>query len=168
LVTVSEQALSLAGFTLAHALWSVSDLVGNDLLCPLVFIERNAQRELVRFEAETQAAAISAGKAQLAQSAADVDRWAFAHEGLINEQGSKVDVVVVLLMAVKMMPSVTLIQRFAPFAKQNHFRLISCPTVSIDGVEQAPNSLPNVLLAVRSGVLEHGAVAKLWNSWNGW
>lgn len=50
---VSEATLKLGGFVLAHAVWNVSDTDADELLCPLAVVERNGQRELIRFEAET-------------------------------------------------------------------------------------------------------------------
>src|SRR5579864_4498098 len=78
-----ESALMLGGFVLAHAAWSVSD--GPELLCPLAIIERGKERQLLRFEAETQSEAISKGKETLASRGADADSWAFAREGLWNK-----------------------------------------------------------------------------------
>jgi len=58
-MAIPEPALLLAGFVLAHAAWSISDLPEGDLLVPLAVVEANGQRRLLRFEAETQDAAIA-------------------------------------------------------------------------------------------------------------
>src|SRR5689334_1387184 len=90
---IPESAVLLAGFVLAHAVWSVSDLPKGDLLVPLAIIEKNGQREVLRFEAETQAEAINEGKATLVKHQADADAWAFAREGQFKEDGKYVDVI---------------------------------------------------------------------------
>ena len=41
---VPEPALRLSGFVLAHAVWSVSDTVADELLCPLAIVEWNGER----------------------------------------------------------------------------------------------------------------------------
>ena len=40
-----DAAVSLAGFVLAHAVWSVSDLPQGELLVPLALIEKAGQRK---------------------------------------------------------------------------------------------------------------------------
>ena len=75
-------ALPLAGFVLAHAAWSVSDLPEEDLLCPLALLEDSeGGRRLVRFEAESQEQAITLGKETLSSPDAGTNAWAFAREG---------------------------------------------------------------------------------------
>ena len=49
-----DSLMLLAGFVLAHAAWSVSDLPKGELLVPLAVVEKNGQRQLLRFEAQTQ------------------------------------------------------------------------------------------------------------------
>ena len=61
---IPESALLLAGFVWAHAAWSISD--APDLLVPLAMVERNGQREIMRFEADTQEEAIAHVKAKMA------------------------------------------------------------------------------------------------------
>jgi len=63
--------LLLAGSVLAHAAWSISD--APDLLVPLAIVERNGQREVMRFEADTQPEAIAHGKAKMATLSAGVE-----------------------------------------------------------------------------------------------
>ena len=41
-----DAAVSLAGFVLAHAVWSVSDLLEGELLVPLAMTEKRGQRAI--------------------------------------------------------------------------------------------------------------------------
>lgn len=59
---IPESVALLAGFVLAHAAWSVSDLPRGERLVPLAVVETAGQRQLLRFEAPTQEQAISDGK----------------------------------------------------------------------------------------------------------
>jgi hypothetical protein len=63
IVAIPEAASLLAGFILAHAAWSVSDLPEGDFLVPLAIVETGSERKLVRFDSETQEQAIAECKA---------------------------------------------------------------------------------------------------------
>jgi len=163
-MAIPESALLLAGFVLAHAAWSLSDTP--DLLVPLAVVERGGQRELNRFEAATQEEAISRGKAEMEGLAKDVDDWAFAREGLFNEHGGKTDVISVDVGAKGTTQRITLIQRFEPYSKRNHFRLIGDPEIVIDGKLQGAAKVKDLLATIQRGVLQHAKVAPLWESWH--
>jgi hypothetical protein len=66
-----DSLILLAGFVLAHAARSVSDLPKGDLLVPQ---------------------AITEGKTTLANRQTPLDAWAFGHEGLMPGGTGKVDV----------------------------------------------------------------------------
>ena len=82
-----ESAILLAGFVLAHAAWSVSDLPKGELLVPLAVVEKNGQRQLLRFEAQTQDQAIADGKGTIARRQSEFDARAFGREGLSTREG---------------------------------------------------------------------------------
>lgn len=163
-MVIPESALLLAGFVLAHAAWSVSD--APELLVPLAIVERSGQRETMRFEATTQQEAIAQGKAKMATLGGDVDEWAFAREGLFDERGGKVDVISIDIGAKGSAQRITLIQRFEPYAKRKHFRLLGDPEVVIDGNLQDSAKVKDLLAIVRRGVSQHSKVASLWDSWH--
>jgi len=162
-MAVPESALLLAGFLLAHSAWSISD--APELLVPLAMIERNGKREILRFEAATQAEAIARGKAKMASLGQDVDYWAFAREGSMNVKGNKIDVVSMDIGGKGIKGRIAIIQQFEPYARRKHFRLIGDPEVAIDGVVQAPDKVKDMLEIVRRGVAQHSKVAPLWDGW---
>jgi hypothetical protein len=163
-MALPESALLLAGFVLAHAAWSISD--APELLVPLAAVEQNGQRKMMRFEADTQEEAIAHGKSEMAARGVDVDDWAFAREGLLNEKGQKEDVISVDIGARGSAQRITLIQRFEPYAKRHRFRLLGDPEVSIDGHIQDPATVRDLLTTVRRGVGQHPKVASLWDAWH--
>jgi len=163
-MAIPEAALLLAGFVLAHAAWSVSD--APELLVSLAIVERSGQREVMRFEANTQEEAIAQGKAKMATPSADVDVWAFAREGLFDEKGGKVDVISVDIGAKGSAQRVTLVQRFEPYGKRHHFRLLGDPEVVIDGHIQDSAKVKDLLASIRRGISQHSKVAPLWDSWH--
>lgn len=154
----------LAGFTFAHAAWSVSDLGEGELLVPLAILERSEQRELFRFEAETQEEAISEGKALIRARENVVDAWAFAREGQLQEGVGYVDVLSVEAKASDMPESIVFVQRFQPFSK-GQFMLLGAPLVSIGGKAVPEVEARQLIAQLRAGVQSHSKAAEMWSEW---
>lgn len=165
---VPDATLLLGGYALAHAAWSLSDLEHGELLCPLAFVEQNDQRELLRFESDTQEEAISNAKEYLESACVEADAWAFAREGLIREPGRAVDVISVDFFGRGMPRPATLVQRYVPFAQQGQFKLSGVPDVVINGIRLEAMTAHRFLQSARQGILEHRPVAELWVRWDGW
>lgn len=165
-MNIPEGGLLLAGFVLAHALWSVCDVPKGELLVPLAVIETKEGRHLHRFEANTQEEAIAKGKAYVNSLGPEVSTWAFAREGLMPEGTGKVDVISVDVWAKGMEKPITLIQRFEPYAKRQHFRVIGKPEVAINSVVQDSKTVQNIVDTVEKGVLGHSKVKPLWAEWH--
>lgn len=161
-----ENGLLLAGFVLAHALWSVSDLPKGALLVPLAVIETNEGRQLHRFASQTQVEAIAKGKNYLSKLGPGVKAWAFAREGLMNDGKNKIDVISVDVWAVGMYKPITLVQRFEPYGNKGHFRVIGEPDLVVNGVTQKPPDTQKGIDLVLRGVLSHPKVAPLWEAWH--
>jgi hypothetical protein len=163
-MALPESALLLAGFVLAHAAWSISD--APELLVPMAAVEQNGQRKMMRFVADTQQEAIAHGKSEMTALGNDVDDWAFAREGVLDEKGERADVISVDIGVRGSAQRITLIQRFEPYAKRHRFRLLGDPQVSIDGQIQDPAKVKDLLTTVRRGVGQHPKVALLWDTWH--
>jgi hypothetical protein len=152
----------LSGFTLAHAAWSVCDLP--ELLVPLAIADINGERELRRFEAETQAQAIADGKASLAEYEDVLDAWAFVREGQFKENGAYVDVFTLEAKSKDMKEPIAFIQRFQPCAK-GALKLIGPPMVAIGGEIIPEDEAAPLIAQLYHGALSHEKAAKLWPSW---
>jgi hypothetical protein len=163
----AEQGLLLAGFVLAHAAWNVSDLPKGELLVPLAVVERSGQRELVRFEADTQEEAISRGKAAMVTLGTTVDGWAFARDGLFREASGTVDALSVDFWAKGMDAPATVVQRYEPYANAGRFRLIGDPVLVLGGKAQTPDQAKPLLAALLRGVEQHPKARALWADWKG-
>jgi hypothetical protein len=166
--SLSSDALYLAGFVLAHAAWSVSDLPEDELLCPLAIIERSGGRHLVRFEAPSQTEAITAARSALQLAIVRRETAAFAREGtwrpLETGQASD-DVLTVEFYDETMDRPAMILQRFRRLSPTAQFRLVGDPALVLDGnlVEggASRHAIEDLLLGVRS----HPAVRDLWDSW---
>lgn len=164
-MNLPESGLILAGFLLAHAAWSVSDLPKGELLVPLAVIEQGRERKLARFEADSQEAAIAKGKASMAHLGASTDAWAFGRDGLFRESSGPVDALTIDFWARGMKSPASLIQRYEPFARRGRFRIIGEPIVVIDGVALSPAESKPFLTVIHRGIQSHSKVATLWSGW---
>jgi hypothetical protein len=161
-----ESAILLAGFVLAHAAWSVSDLPRGELLVPLAVVEKNGQRQLLRFEAQTQEQAIADGKATLARRQGEFDAWAFGREGLMAEARGKVDVLTVDAWARGMTRPVTFVQRLDRNSS-GAFRIKGDPIVVVDGKALEGAEATRLTERLHEGVRQHPKAGQLWQKWRG-
>jgi hypothetical protein len=165
-LAIPEVAALLAGFVLAHAVWSVSDLPKSDLLVPLAIVEKAGKRQLIRYEAETQEEAISKGKAEMRKLSADpnIDAWAFAREGQYKEGDKYVDVISVDAWAKGMTTPISFVQKFQPYAS-GKFKLLGEPWVVIEGKVQGSSISKDLIAKLNRGVQSHPKAAEHWSEW---
>lgn len=165
---LSSDALYLAGFVLAHAAWSVSDLPEDELLCPLAIVERSGGRQLTRFEAPSQMEAVSAGQAALKAAVANGEAVAFAHEGTwrsADHQQPSDDVLTVEFCDETMDRTAVILQRFARQRSNGHFRLLGEPALVLQGSLLEPANARDAIEDLLLGVRSHPAVRDLWDAW---
>ena len=159
-----DPLILLAGFVLAHAAWSVSDLPKGELLVPLAIVEKNGQRQLLRFEAQTQEQAIAEGKTTLTNLQPELDAWAFGREGLMPEGTGKVDVLTVDAWAKGMARPITFVQRFSPYSS-GAFRIKGDAMVVVDGKALEGTEAARLVRRLYDGVLQHPKAGRLWQAW---
>jgi hypothetical protein len=164
LPVLSGGAEIAAGFALAHAAWSASDLPKEELLVPLAIIESKGERKLLRFEATTQEEAVARGQEEMKKITGTVDAWAFARDGLIRRDGHKIDCILVEFWGPGMPSPAAVVQQYEPFSS-GRFRLVGDPWVIVSGLQQTPEQAAGVLAKVREGIKSHSKVAALWDAW---
>jgi len=158
-------ALLLAGFTLAHAIWSISDAPPAELLAPLSIRETAGHRELQRFEAETQVEAIQTGKTQSAAWTRDSTPWAFAREGSMREAGKEVDVMTVDCWAPGMGQPISIVQRFQRYTVDGRFHLLGKMQIVVNGKILSDSVASATVRVIEQGIAQHSRVAPLWATW---
>lgn len=159
-----DTLLNLAGFALAHAAWSVSDLPQGELLVPLAVLDKGDHRQLQRFEADSQEEAIRRGKETLNEVDELVVQWAFAREGQIRNGDGHVDVISVEAKVKGQSRALMIVQPFTPFAS-GRFALLGPPAVVVDQVVLPEAEAAPLLDALYVGVKSHSKAAELWNEW---
>jgi hypothetical protein len=161
---IPDSLLLLAGFVLAHSAWSVSDLPKGEFLVPLAIVEKNSQRQLLRFEARTQKQAIAEGQAALAQRQGQLDAWAFGREGLQSGETGKVDVLSVDAWARGMTHPITFVQQFTPYSSGG-FRVRGDAMAIVDGRVLEGAEAARLVKKLYEGALTHPKAGKLWQGW---
>jgi hypothetical protein len=168
MTSLPQAGLSLAGFALAHAAWSLSDTEDGELLCPLAVVEaRDGERRLLRFEADTQEQAIIAGKTAMREATGEAAAWAFAREGAWRKMGSERagDLLAIDFWATGMPSTATLTQPFNRATNGGRFRVGGVPTLVVgDTLLSTEVAIPSIT-AIMAGVKSHAAVAELWPTW---
>jgi hypothetical protein len=168
MIEIPASALLIAGFALAHATWSVSDTTPTDLLVPLAVIEHDGKRTLQRFEAETQAQAIAAGKAAEKTMSESSEAWAFARENAMRAPASSLttqDVISVDFWARGMSAPVTLVLRFERATAGHGFHVLGTPIISVAGKELDAEEARPLIEGIMKGVFSHPKVSPLWGTW---
>lgn len=163
-ISIPESLLILAGFVFGHATWNVSDLPKDELLVPMVMIEKAGQRELIRFEGETQLEAITKAKRWLAENEKSVDLWVFARENQFKENGVDVDALTIEAKARGMSDPVVFAQRFQPFFK-GKFRIIGEPIANIGQKAPDPTTSKRLREQLKTGIATHPVAPKHWDEW---
>ena len=163
-----QSGLSLAGFALAHAAWSISDMEDGELLCPLAVVETHAgERRLMRFAADNQESAIIAGKTAMREATAEAAAWAFAREAAWRKMGIEQtgDVLAVDFWATGMPGAATIMQHFNRATNGGRFRIGASPTLVFDGIRLSADVAAPSIASIMAGVSSHTAVAELWPTW---
>jgi hypothetical protein len=161
---IPDALVLLAGFVLAHAAWSVSDLPKGERLIPLAIVEKGGQRQLLRFEAPTQEQAIAEGKTALARRQADADAWSFAREGVMTEKAGRVDILTIDAWAKGMVRPVSFVQRFSPYAS-GAFRIREDALVIVDGKALEGAEAARLVQRLYDGAQQHPRIGQLWQGW---
>lgn len=162
---VSESLVLFAGFVFAHAAWNISDLPKDELLVPIVMTERAGERELMRFEADTQAEAIANAKNWIAKNGSSVDAWVFARDGRMRSKGVLVDAISIEAKAKGMSDAVIFVQRYQPFSK-GKFKLLGEPTVAVGSAVVSDTESKHLLAQLLKGVHTHPKAPEFWKEWS--
>ena len=154
------QALKLGGMAMAHAAWSIED---GSTLCTLAFIERDGERELVRYEAETIDDSRDAAHADLRDRLRGGGVAALVYDGYITPQGgARTDALVMELFGPDLRALGRVVQAYQParrsriplVGRASGFRMVGELVIS-DAV-----TVPDADRVMFDGTQEHPKAAK--------
>lgn len=165
MASLSQAAVSLAGFTLAHAVWNISDTTPDDPLAPLAMIEVSGQRKLVRFEGDTPGQAIERARAAILAATGQARTWAFVRESTWHPDGILQTVLVVEFWGAGMDDPATALQPFERAAPGRAFRLLGHATLAFGGAMIRAEDAKAALDMLDEGIMSHKVAAKYWSTW---
>jgi hypothetical protein len=131
----------LAGFALAHAAWSVSDIPAGELLVSLAVVEKNGGRQ------------------------PELDAWAFVREGVLSRGTGKEDVLSVDAWAKGMRQPITFVQEFRPYSS-GAFRVRGDAMVIVEGRALEGAEAARLVEKLYEGVRQHPKAGQLWQGWH--
>jgi hypothetical protein len=151
-VEMEQEAYRLIGFTLAHALASVSD---GETLATMSFSEQDSDRKLTRYEGANLQASVDKARAELAHPASGT-RWsALAFDGYAKFDGTtRVDALWIELRDARGAVTLTLAQLYRPSSKGDGVAIVWPPIVRRDDGRAHPLGATE-LRDVLAGVLQH-------------
>ena len=155
---VSEAHLSLAGFALAHALGSID---GGGTLCTLAIVEREGERELVRYEADSIPESIVLANRDIAARIGSAGRAALVYDGYVTIERVRHDALLVDLVLPGGAAVATLMQPYRPgrFGPVGLLRALGVPVpggLAVIGQPISESPLPpEASAALSRGLAEH-------------
>jgi len=165
MTAVPAVAAILAGFVLAHAAWSISDLPNGDGFVPLAVVVVKGERHLQRFAATTADEAVAKGRAAMRTAMSSAEAWAFAYDDVTAIRGQRSRAIHVEFWSKGMAAPATLVQTYEPMTDSTRFKIIVEPTIRIGGAPPDGNPKSESLRNVHKGIASHQRVASLWETW---
>ena len=165
-MNIPDHTFLFTGFGLAHAAYSISDLPEGDFLIPLMIVEHEGKREVIRFEAETQEEAIEQGKNKIEEVKGRVDLWIFAREGVVaSSSGGRVDVISIDGGSIDSPSILTVVLPFQPYHIENEFKIFTPMIVTVEGEALSNQDQESCERLIEEGVLNHPTASSLWGTW---
>ncbi|MFN3468914.1 MAG: hypothetical protein ACK4Z7_04365 [Novosphingobium sp.] len=156
-------ALQLAGFLMAHAFWSASELPAGSSYQPQSLCMRSdGNRQLQSFEGASPKEQDEAARAFISGAAAQWPDCAVARQVKVDTPAGEVDALVIDV--VQYGGSVmTVVQAFRPAAQG--FRLLGDELMLSDNGPLPPLPAAQAAAAMREGALDHPGMGEKWQQW---
>jgi hypothetical protein len=162
-MTVDMEALRLAGFALAHAMWSIR---GGHTLATLAFADHDGSRDLVRYVDAEIAATLVMAHEDLAERLVGGGLAALVYDGYATIDGGRTDALIVEVIAPHDVTVGKVIQQYEPGRRSRipviglggHARAIGPPQLDRD------LDVPGAMEAIVEGARSHPDGAGFWAS----
>ncbi|NCF26709.1 MAG: hypothetical protein GWP69_04975 [Gammaproteobacteria bacterium] len=162
---IPDDVFLFAGYALAHAAYSISDVEEGELLIPFVLTEVDGKQTVRRFESESQADAIASGKQYISRVKKSSDLWALAREGTMKtSEETDVDVLVISAGQLDLTESLEVVQPFRPNRGRDEFAIFPHGIVAVGGEFEDDEQSGRLFAIVKQGISYHPR-AELWDIW---
>jgi hypothetical protein len=155
-----ERLMWHAGFTLAHAAWSVS---GGETLCTLAIGETVSERRNYRFESDSIAESVERARTELRRMDGELEAWVLVFDGYLRSAGARDDALILQPWSTCPDLPARIAQRYRPKRFWRRFRLVGPP--EFWGEQAAIGEDADLRSWLLHGVQEHARVAPLWPRW---
>jgi hypothetical protein len=156
-----QSTLTLCGFGLAHAAWSVFD---GETLCTMALTESRSDRQLIRFESGSIPDSIDNARDHLAGLQDAVDRWVLVFDGYITLKTEKKDALVIQPWSKQGVVPQRVIQPYQTKTFFRRFHILGAPKfVDESGALYESTVYQKWML---DGISQHPKVAGLWKKWH--
>lgn len=159
-------ALQLAGFLLAHAFWTVSEMPeGGHYVPQALCMNAAGNRTLTSFDAATPTDEAAKAKAFIGTGSNAYADCAIARQMRVGTPAGDVDALVIDVVQGEG-SLVTVVQAYRPAAKGG-FRLLGDELMLGDGGPLAPLPAAHAAAALREGASDHPGLGDKWSEWSG-
>jgi hypothetical protein len=156
-----QSAITLCGFALAHAAWSVSD---GETLCTMAVTENQAERRLFRFESSSIPGSNEIARERLFGLQDRVDRWALVFDGYFTLRSERKDALIVQTWDKRGVTLSRIIQPYQAKAFFRRFKILGDPRFVDESGALVENA--DYQRWMVDGLQQHPKVAGLWNKWS--
>ena len=164
---LSAGALKLAGFLMAHGLWSISEQSAADVYVPQALCETaSGERRLITFDAATQEQSLEDARSFMGSTAGQFAECAISRKSEVGlGDGQSTSALVIELSSAGQ--EVTVLQAFSPASGENGFRLLGDELLLDPRGTPLPRGDANAaIVSLREGAADHPGTARNWASWN--
>lgn len=160
-------ALQLAGFLMAHGLWTISELPADGRYSPQALCEtRDGERRLVSFDAPDINVALAEADQFMGSTAGQFAQCAIARTDEVRtNQGATATALLIELTGGE--GELTVLQAYRPAWEQGGFRLLG-DELLLDvrgGVVPRADANP-AIVSLREGAADHPGLDTKWAEWN--
>jgi hypothetical protein len=162
-VNIFDPAVLLAGYLMAHSAFNLSFVDEVKTLTPMSLCAKDGKLSPKFHTGTTQADAVSAAKLELSTNQAQCDSWAFAREGVMQEDGHDVHTLAVSSWSSGMKEPVDFVQRFE---RAPRFKLVGEPLAASGGVILIGPQSEQMIVLLRKGIAKHPDGGNRWDAWH--
>ena len=166
-MALGAAALQLAGFLLAHGLWTISELPAEGRYTPQALCETSGgERRLVSFDAADENVALAEADAFMGSTAGQFAQCAFARTDEVRtNQGATARALLIELTGRE--GDLTVLQAYRPAHAEGGFRLLGDELLLDMGGTVLPRADANpAIVSLREGAADHPGLDEKWVEWN--
>lgn len=166
-MSLSAGALQLAGFLLAHGVWTIAEQPAGERYVPQALCETAAgERRLISFDAATPDQSLADARGFMGSAAGQFAECAVARQAdVAYGEGRTTPALVIELTAAG--SDVTIVQAYRSASATDGFRLLGDEVLLDTRGQPLSHGDTNAgIAALREGAADHPGIEERWQAWN--